>query len=260
MAVGARARLRRGVRAGLRRRRARSSRSRWRGRAAAPPSAPRPVGTVKAAGTVRTSRAGLGQRAVEMREAQVVADGQAERRRAASPRPPPGRRAGRPRIRGRSRRRRRRRRTCGSCRSAPRSPPSGPIRKQRLAKRPSASPVFSERGCRSASQTPALGRHLAQAAPASGPPPRARSTARWRARLAPTQVGALGRAGRASAPPAAASRTSASVTGRFAAGSSAEAELDQRGAHASAGEQRVEPARARRARTCRRSRRHAVRR
>ena len=77
--------------------------------------------------------AGLGQRAIERREAQIVADGQAE--------PAPrqvgdDRELARPiavRLRDSSRRRRDRRRTCGSCRSARRCRRLRSIRNERFA-------------------------------------------------------------------------------------------------------------------------------
>ena len=57
-------------------RRTRSSRSRWRGRAAACANAPRRSCSVKADGTVRNDAPALGQRAIQRGKAHVVADRQ----------------------------------------------------------------------------------------------------------------------------------------------------------------------------------------
>ena len=95
------------------------------------------------------------------------------------------------------------------------------------------------RGCRSAARCRARPPPRG-AGRASGPRPRSLSTAAWRARLAETMLVHSG-VSTSVAPPAAASRTSASVTARFAAGIVAGAELDQRRAHRrQAREQRVE--------------------
>ena len=207
-------------------------RSRWRGRGAGRASGPRPVGTVKAEGTAITLGAGLGEVAVEMREAQVVADRHAE---------PDARRLGDHRLIAGPvggglavalARRRRRRRTCGSCRSGRGSRPSGPIRNERLTKRPSGRLALqAERADRAA--RPRARRRPPRGGRASGPPPRGRAPA-------PAAPGSLRRcwcipaSATSVAPPAAASRTSASVAARLARRVVARAELDEGGPHATA--------------------------
>ena len=185
-------------------------------------------------------RPGLGEIAVEARESAGRSRRSARAGGRRPRRPPPGRPAGRRRIRGSSRRRRARRRTCGSCRSGRGSAPSGPIRNERLTKRPSGSPLFrqSEPMTSQSPSSAATARSRASvASSASGDQHRALAGA-----VGGDDVGAFRRQrqrGAAGGRLAHQRLGDGEVGGRVVAG----AELDQRRPHRSAvREHRVEPA------------------
>ena len=170
-----------------------------------------PVGTVKAAGTAMTSASASASRANKRREAQVVADGEAE---LADRRPVDqhGALAGRigVRIRASSRRSAGRRRTGGSCRSGRGSRPRG--RSRSRGWRPCRSrpaPRASRDGARCGGDVPPRGRRR-------GPRPRPRArrflAARAESRSSRPDISGVNSI---SAPPAAASPIACSSAARI---------------------------------------------